>query len=104
MATAETIATDAAALRRSHPHAPALDALDLVMQGADGLAIAAGLVHPRGPLGQLLAEAFDTAMTPADWHDWTGPQADPQARDALLAIWRTYVLPRFVSRYSVNIA
>lgn len=104
MATTESIAAAAAALRKSHPKAPALDVLDLVVQGHDGLSFPADLVHPRAPFGQLLAEAFDTAMTPADWHDWTGPLADPQARDALLAIWRTYVLPRFVSRYGVRLA
>lgn len=105
MATADAIAGTAAALRKTHPTAPALDVLDLVMRGAgSGLALSADLLHPREPLGQILAESFDNGMAPEDWFNWTGPKADPLARDALLAIWRAEVLARFAARYGVQIA
>ena len=61
----------AVSLTRSHPHAPALDVLDLVMRGRadqvldfnDPAAPNGSLAAPNTPFGQLLAAAFDEAIT-----------------------------------------
>jgi hypothetical protein len=96
-------------LSRSHQHAPKLDVLDLVMKGRidqilDFTAPAApngSLAAPGAPFGQLLAAAFDEAMTPAEWATFTGPTADAALRDGCLEIWRVYVVPLFAARYRV---
>jgi hypothetical protein len=101
----------AVALRRSHPHAPALDVLDLVFEGGGGVGCdfsctasdGRALVHPRGAFGQLIAEAFDRGMTPAEWMQLTGPSAAPELVEALDRIWATYVVPRFGSRFGVRL-
>jgi hypothetical protein len=99
----------AISLIRTHPHAPALDALDLVMRGradqvldfSDPTAPNGSLAAPAMPFGQLIAAAFDQAMTPAEWKAFTGATADPGLRDGCLEIWRVYVMPRFVARHGV---
>lgn len=97
----QQLAAEAAALRRSHPQAPAADILELVFKGrsldAGGFADLAA--DPASSFGQLIAEAFDRGMTPQDWRSMTGPQADPRLVEALMEIWGTYVLPRFFARH-----
>ena len=100
--TAYRIAQVAAKLRRTHPQAPAVDLLDLLLGAVEAgqvFSFPAALLHPRSPLGQLIAEAFDRGMTPQECRDWTGPEADPALSAALLPIWRADVLPLFTSRY-----
>jgi hypothetical protein len=102
----------AVSLTRTHPHAPALDVLDLVMRGRadqvldfdDPAAPNGSLAAPNAPFGQLLAAAFDEAMTPTDWSALTGPAADPGPRFGCLEIWRAYVIPRFEARYGVVVS
>lgn len=104
-ALADRIAEQVTALRRSHPRASARDVLDLVLAGEaarEVSALPAESLHPRAPLGQLIVEAFDGGMTPAEWYDWTGPNANPAMSAALLPIWRMYVLPRFTARYGIS--
>ncbi len=100
MTTGSRIVASALVLRISHPHAPALDVLDLVMGGVDahGLDFGGHSVPPAA-FALLVAEAFDSAMTPADWRGLTGPEADPTVRAALLGLWAAEVWPRFVARY-----
>ena len=96
------LAAAALALRRSHPQAPALDVLDVVLQGAHiTLADLGDDAHPGAPFGQILAEAFDPGMPAADWAAWTAPTADPVLRSTLLDLWELEVLPRFAARYGL---
>jgi hypothetical protein len=92
------------ALRASHSRAPARDVFDLVMQGRVGQVLVFGAeLEPSAPVGQLLAEAFDECMSPAEWSAFTGPGAQPALRAGCLQIWQTYVLPRFEARYGVRV-
>jgi hypothetical protein len=89
-------------LSRRHPHAPALDVLDLVMRGridqvldfGDPAAPISSIAEPGGRFGQLLAAAFDEAMTPNEWVAFTKPTADPALSEGCMAIWRVHVVPR----------
>jgi len=91
-------------LRRTHPHAPALDVLDLVMRGRTGKPIDFGdLAMPPREFALTVAEAFDTVMTRAEWQAWTRPGADPQVRAAALAIWPIEVWPKFCERYGLAV-
>lgn len=99
----------AAGLSRTHPHAPLLDVLDLVMKGridqvldfVDPATVNGSLAAPGAPFGRLLAAAFDEAMTPNEWAALTATTAEAALRDACLGIWRTHVMPRFAARYGV---
>jgi hypothetical protein len=114
VATAEALAvvSDTAALRRSHPRAPALDALDLVMQGRAGQALNflevcaphGSLAAPATEFGQAVAAAFDRGMIPEDWIRLTSDAADPRLRNACLDIWRDEVFPKFERRYGVRVS
>jgi hypothetical protein len=42
-------------------------------------------------------------MTPAEWRAWTAPTADPALSAALLAIWKTQVLPRMTARCGLRL-
>ncbi len=96
-------------LARTHPHAPALDVLDLVMKGrieqtldfSDLAAVDGSLAAPGSPFGRIIAAAFDEAMTPNELAAFTGPAAEAALRDACLEIWRIQVVPRFAARYGV---
>jgi hypothetical protein len=98
-------------LTRSHPSAPALDVLDLVMKGRQGQTLNfievgvrnCSLAAPSSDFGQLVARAFDTAMSPAEWAAFTAPTADPMLRDACLDVWRDEVFGRFCARYGVTV-
>ena len=108
-AAAESVAAAAVALRLSHPRAPALDVLDLLLQGRPGLAfpkpatLDAPLTGPRAPFGQVIAAGLDRGMSAAEWMAMTGPDADQALRKVLLEAWQRDVLPRFVSRYAVQL-
>ena len=106
---ADAVVKAAVSLTRSHPHAPTLDVLDLVMKGridqvldfTDPASPNGSLAAPGAPFGQLLAAAFDDAMTPIEWKAFTDAAADTALRDGCLEIWRVYVVPRFEARYGV---
>ena len=101
--TALAIANEALALRVSHPHAPALDVLDLVMnRRSPWLEDFLECVVPPAPLALLVAEAVDDCMTTADWRGPTGPNTDPRVRDALVQLYRESVWPKFVRRYGLS--
>lgn len=94
---------------RTHRHAPALDVLDLVMKGRidqildfiDPATPDGSLAAPGAPFGQLLAVAFDDAMTPVEWKAFTDADVDARLRQGCLEIWRIHVVPRFEARYGV---
>ena len=97
-------ALTAATLRQSHPAAPALDVLDLAMQGHLGVCVdlSAAWLAPGSPFGQVLAAALDRTMSPEEWAASTRPPADPALQAAMLTIWRDDVLPPFVGRYRLT--
>jgi hypothetical protein len=82
---------------------PALDLLDLVLgaRSDSRLDFPADLVAPPSQLGQLIAEAFDPAMTPDEWVAWAGEGSEAAVRDALLLVWSAEVLPAFRARYGL---
>jgi hypothetical protein len=101
--TVTTIVKEALALRRSHPHAPALDVLDLVMKGRlPWLEDFFDHLEPPAPFALLVAEAVDDSMSAADWRSLTGPNAEPRVRDTLVQLYRESVWPRFVRRYGFS--
>jgi hypothetical protein len=111
MANTEALAVIAntLALRRSHPHAPAIDTLDLVVSGRGGqtlnfLEIDArhgSLADPASEFGQVVAEAFDRGMLHTDWIGLTSDLADPRIRSCLLDLWRDEVFSKFEMKYGV---
>ena len=98
--TAAKLVNEALALRRSHPHAPACDVLDVVMKGRTPW-LEDFLEHmvPPAPFPLLVAEAVDDCMSSAEWRGLCGPDADPRVRDALVQLYRDSVWPKFVKRY-----
>lgn len=88
------------AIRSSHPKAPAREVLDLVMQGHTTAADAAlaSWLEPSQPFAALVCEAFDTVMVIDEWRIMTAPQQEH--REALLEVWRSQVVARFLARYS----
>ena len=100
---AHDIGLAAASLRRTHPSAPAVDVLDLVMQGrCVSLADLGDRLHPCAPLGQIVAEVFDRGMAPQDWLLVTSPNSPPAVVQVLMSLWHSDVLPRFAARYKLT--
>jgi hypothetical protein len=94
------IVKEALALRNSHPQAPTLDLLDLVMRDREyWLEHFVDHMMPPAPFALLVAEAVDDCISAADWIGLTGPTADPRVRDALVQMYRESVWPKFVQRY-----
>jgi len=98
------LASAALHLRRAHPEASALVVLDLAVQGAAPACLGHEPIHPASPFGQVIAAAFDAAMTPAEWSAWAGEGAERTIAEALLRVWSDEVLPRFKSRYGLQAA
>lgn len=97
--TAHAIAAEALALRVSHPHAPVAGVLDLVMRGRDCRLIDFGdLADPPHPFALLIAEAFDTVMTPREWKGMI-TRCDAGQRAGLIGVWRSQVWDLFLRRY-----
>jgi hypothetical protein len=102
-----TIGTDlaraAVALRRSHPRAPALDVLDVVLRRHRGsLQDFGAATRPGSEFGLVLAAAFDPGMAPEDWRIVDHPNTAPEVSAALLAIWHETVLGAFAARYGLG--
>lgn len=107
-AVLQLIAT-ASALRRSHPGVPALDVLDLAMQGRHGAHFNTDAhgepwddwLDPPSPLARLLRDAFapQLADDPYFTHNiWTACDA----QGVLLAThWDEQVLHPFATRYGL---
>lgn len=93
----------AMALSLSHPHAPALDVLDLALQGRHSRLADFGTISPTSAFGQLIAAAFDRGMAPEDWRLIDSPSSSPALVAALHDIWRDEVLAAFAARYSLEV-
>lgn len=94
----------AAALISGADDSAALERLDTLLAAtAAGTEIdaAAPWLMPSSPLGQLLAQAFDRPMSPAQWAAWSQPPAEPALRFAILQAWRTEVLVPFARRFAL---
>ena len=99
--TMRRVAATAMSVRQSRPRAPALEVLDLAFEGHAPSSFDPVLTHPGSRLGQVIAEAFDRAMTPAEWAAWTSAKADPALRDTMLRIWGVEVMPHLRARYKL---
>lgn len=98
--TARAIVDSVLALRQSHPHAPALDVLDLAMKPHRGTspefdAGRSDLTDPGAPFGDVLRQAFDPAYDVAALE---AAGLDPDE------IWQTAVLRPFYRRYDFGSA
>jgi hypothetical protein len=101
------IVNDAIAVARSHIGVPALDILDLVMEGRHGTGPDFGdpalrwesWAAPVNQFGDLLAGAFDRAMTPAEWRGLSDGREGLLFDDALREIWELNVIRPFAVRY-----
>ncbi|RVT53977.1 hypothetical protein [Rubrivivax albus] len=110
-AEARTVVSDAVSLSASHPHAPAVDVLELTLRGRRGQVLDFGdpgaplgsLAAPGAPFGQLIAAAYDLAMTPNEWRLFTGPGAHPKLRMACLMAWRSDVVSKMVLQHGVTV-
>ncbi len=89
-----------AELQRTMPGLQAIELLDEAMQRTPRLDSA--LLHPASPFGQVIAAAFDDAMTPDEWDAWAGEGAERLLQASLLRLWNEEVLPKFRSRYGLN--
>jgi hypothetical protein len=96
----DDIAHAAVTLRRTHPHAPALDVLDVVFKGRRGQAVK--FVRPPDPFALLVAEVFDKGMPPEDWAGFFGPHGDLRVRPTLERIWANEVWSAFLQRYGLR--
>ena len=109
---ARAIVATALALSKSHPHARAIDVLDLAMQGRHGTSPSfdtwgAGnepfgdWTDPSSPFGELLRKAFAPDEIDAGAATlWMSDASDAEA-NALLRSWQTLVIDRFAERYSL---
>ena len=104
---AHGIVDAAIALERSHPGVPALEILDLVMEGRHGTSPDfsdpalrwESWAAPANAFGDLLAKAFDRAMTPAEWRGLSDGREGPLFDNALREIWELNVIRPFAVRY-----
>lgn len=97
------VASAAVALHRTHPQAPALEVLDVVMRQRVGSLRDFGESTRAGSdFGGVLAAAFDRGMSPEEWRIVNHRNADPALIAALLSVWRDEVLPAFAARYSLT--
>ena len=87
-------------LRASHPAAPPLDVLDLVLRGRRGRPINFGDVAPVSPFGLLVVEAFDHGMPVSDWIGFYR-FPDPRVIAALDGVWRKEVWPSFTAHFGI---
>lgn len=107
---AENIIAVPLATRRSHPAAPALDVLDLAMEGnhgadldmeADGQPFADWL-DPPSEFARLLHAAFAPELPAEALFSGADVWCDRQPDGQLMAdVWHEQVLDRFAIRYSL---
>lgn len=96
----EDVVQEALALRASHPHAPPLDVLDLVIRGREPwLDDLREHLIPPSPFALLVAEAFGDVSPADEWRALSGPNADPAVRAAMRRMYDECVLSKFVRRY-----
>ena len=95
------VVNEALALRASHPHAPALDVLDLAMEGREAwLEDFFAHMVPPSPFALLVAEAVGDVMTAAEWVGICR-QLDDKGLAHMQQVYAESVWPKFVKRYGV---
>lgn len=90
-------------LHRSHPHAPVLEVLDLVVRQLVGRSADLGKLHPCSTFDKMVAEAFDRGMAPMDRKLAIHPNAAPAGVQLLIGICEGEVLPAFAMRYGLEV-
>lgn len=97
---AAAVIDDALKVRVSHPAAPTMDILDLVLQGRRTRPLNFGAISPVCPFGLLILEAFDRGMPVSDW---IGFYRYPDLRviATLDDIWRKEVWPAFTAHFGI---
>jgi hypothetical protein len=100
---AQKVVDIALALRKSHPCAPAIDILDLVMRGRANLWLEDLFEHmvPPAPFALFVAQALGDASPSAEWLALTGPAADEKVRTFMRRSYDQTVLLRFCRRYGL---
>ena len=91
-----------AELQRAMPGLQAIELLDEAMHRSPRPPLDSALLLPSSPFGQVIAAAFDDAMTPDEWEAWAGEGSERLLQDALLRLWHAEVLPKFRSRYGLS--
>ena len=97
---AAAVIEDALKIRASHPAAPTVDILSLVLQGRQTRPLNFGKVSPVSPFGLLVVEAFDRGMPVSDWIGFYR-YPDPRVIAALDDIWRKEVWPAFTAHFGI---
>ena len=100
----------AVATARSHSGVPALEVLDLVMEGRRGVELDFNdptqshrcWTSPGTPFGALLALAFDRVMKPGEWRGLTGSAQGAHQAEVIMGIWRSEVVLPFIRRYELT--
>jgi len=102
---ADRAINEALALRNSHPCAPAVDVVDLVIFNR-GLWLEDFFERmvPPDPFALLVAEAMGDFSPRAQWLALTGPNADEKVRAAMQQNYAETVLPKFVRRYGLSLS
>ena len=104
--TAQKIIAVALGTRATHPHVPALDVLDLAMQGHEGCDLcfeaAPGQpfddwLDPPSPFADLLRQAFLPDVTLQQARLWTSD--DDLLADGFREMWQDEVIEPFAQRY-----
>src|SRR5262245_466509 len=97
---ADRVISESLALRKSHPHVPAADLLDLVIrERGPWLKDFFDRMVPPDPFALLVAEAVGDFSPTAEWLALTGPKADERVRAAMQRSYAEQVLPKFLRRY-----
>ena len=86
--------------RASHPAAPPLDILDLVLLVRRARHINFGDISPVSPFGLLVVGAFDRGMPASDWIGFYRTP-DPRVIAALDGVWRKEVWPLFTAHFGI---
>ena len=98
---AAAVVDDALKVRASHPAAPTMDILALVLQGRRTRPLTFGEISPVSPFGLLVVEAFDRGMPVSDWIGFYR-YPDPRVIAALDDIWRKDVWPAFTAHFGIT--
>ena len=97
---AAAVVDDALKVRASHPAAPTMDILALVLQGRRTRPLTFGEISPVSPFGLLVVETFDRGMPVSDWIGFYR-YPDPRVIAALDDIWRKDVWPAFTAHFGI---
>lgn len=97
---AVAVIDESSKLRGSHPAAPPLDVLDLVLRGRRARPINFGEISPVSPFGLVGVEAFDRGMPVSDWIGFYR-DPDPRVIAALDNSWRKEVWSGLTTHFGI---